>query len=126
MPKVTIDGRSGEFPADKRLVIAIAELGVHIGHRCGGNARCTTCRVEFLAGEPPLMTRAEYDKLEERGLLGQARLSCQLTCSQDMTVRALMTLENQEWSDTGPAPAEAVVPAAEWLAREELEAEGHA
>ncbi len=126
MPKVTVEiangvPKSGAFPSDKRLVLAIEELGVHIGHRCGGNARCTTCRVEFLEGEPQVMTRAEYEKLNDQGLLGKVRLSCQLTCTQEMRLRPLMTLENQGWTDTGPAPAETVTPEAKWYPIEELE-----
>jgi ferredoxin len=121
MPTLSVNGKSGTFQEDKRLVLAIEELGVAIGHRCGGNARCTTCRVEFVSGEPDTMTKAEYDKLKEKGLLGQVRLSCQLTCSQDMTVNAVMTLENQNWTDTGPQPAETVMPEAVWVAKAELE-----
>jgi ferredoxin len=123
MPTLNINGKSGTFAEDKRLVLAIEELGVAIGHRCGGNARCTTCRVEFVSGEPDTMTKAEYQKLKEKGLLGQVRLSCQLTCSQDMSLNALMTLENQTWTDTGPKPADTVTPEAMWLPKTEL-AEG--
>ena len=121
MPTLSVNGKSGTFQEDKRLVLAIEELGVAIGHRCGGNAKCTTCRVEFTSNEPDKMTRAEYDKLKEKGLLGQVRLSCQLTCSQDMTVNAVMTLDNQSWTDTGPQPAETVMPETVWLAKAELE-----
>jgi ferredoxin len=121
MPTLSVSGKTGTFTEDKRLVLAIKELGVTIGHRCGGNAKCTTCRVEFVSGEPDTMTKAEYDKLKEKGLLGQARLSCQLRCSQDMTLNAVMTLDNQPWTDTGPQPAETVMPEAVWLAKAELE-----
>ncbi len=37
-------------------------------HACGGFARCTTCRVEFISGEPRKMTQAEKDVLAARGL----------------------------------------------------------
>jgi ferredoxin len=121
MPTLSVNGKSGIFQEDKRLVLAIEELGVAIGHRCGGNAKCTTCRVEFVSGEPDTMTKAEYDKLKEKGLLGQVRLSCQLACSQDISLNAVMTLDNQSWTDTGPQPAETVLPEAVWLAKAELE-----
>ena len=123
MPIVTVNGQSAEFSEDKRLVLAIKDLGVNIGHRCGGQARCTTCRVEFATGEPVEMTRAEFLKLGY-GTLGQQaptyRLSCQIKCSQDMVVEATMTLENQEWKDTGPKLAEEVEPEAMWFSKEEL------
>jgi ferredoxin len=43
----TFEAKEGE-----RLVLAIEDAGIDILHRCGGNARCTTCRVEFVSGEP--------------------------------------------------------------------------
>jgi ferredoxin len=124
MPKLTVNGKTVDVEQDKRLVLAIEAQGVNIGHRCGGNARCTTCRVEFETGEPETMTRAEYDKLKERGLLDQVRLSCQIVCDHDMSVRPLMTLESEGWSDTGPAPETTVTPEARWYAIEELKREG--
>ena len=56
MPKLTVEA-VGQFdvPAGKRLRCARGfedEAGVDQLHACGGNARCTTCRVEFVAGEP--------------------------------------------------------------------------
>lgn len=115
MPKLTINGKNFDVEAGKRLVLAIEECGINIGHRCGGYARCTTCRVEFESGEPNTMTQAEYTKLEERDLLGKARLSCQITCDHDMSVRPLLTLESEGWSDTGPEPEETVTPEAIWF-----------
>ena len=76
MAKLTVDG-VGEFEVGqgKRLVLALEdEAGVDQLHACGGNARCTTCRVEFLAGEPDQMTVAEKQVLAARGLSG-VRLS---------------------------------------------------
>jgi ferredoxin len=122
MPRITVSGQSAEWPTEKRLVNAIEDMGVHIGHRCGGNARCTTCRVTFTSGEPDTMTIAEFHKLRERGLYGQYRLACQILCRHDMQAEPAMTLENQEgWTDTGPRPDDAVQPAAEWFPRAELE-----
>jgi ferredoxin len=76
MPTLTVEGfPSVEVPSDKRLVLAVEQdAGVDILHACGGNARCTTCRVVFVSGEPTRMTTAEKMKLEEKGLQGM-RLS---------------------------------------------------
>lgn len=125
MPKLTVNGKTVEVARGKRLVLAIEEAGVNIGHRCGGYARCTTCRVEFEAGEPEAMTRAEHDKLHERGLFGQYRLSCQILCDHDMSVRPAITLEDEpDWGDTGPAPHENITPEPEWLSADELNSGG--
>jgi ferredoxin len=118
MPKLMINANEVEVEEGKRLVLAIEESGVNIGHRCGGHAKCTTCRVEFQAGEPQQMTKAERDKLEERGLLGQYRLSCQIICDHEMHVVPMMTLESEGWSDTGPAPQAEITPEPEWIAAE--------
>lgn len=120
MPKLTVTDKTVDVPLGKRLVLAIEESGVNIGHRCGGFARCTTCRVEFEAGEPETMTRPEYNKLTERGLFGKVRLSCQIICDHDMSVRPIMTLESEGWTDTGPAPEPTVTPEAQWYPIEEL------
>ena len=123
MPTITVDGKSAEFSEDKRLVLAIKELGISIGHRCGGMGRCTTCQVTISDGEPDTMTQAEYDKLTEKGLYGDKRLSCQMTCSQDMTMEAVMTLETMEaWTDTGKMPADDIQPDASMKTKAELEA----
>ena len=125
MPQIRADGAAAEWPADKRLVNAIEDMGVAIGHRCGGNARCTTCRVRFVSGEPDTMTRAEYAKLNDKGIYGQFRLACQIVCQHDMEVEPQMTLGNQpEWTDTGPRPADEVQPDAQRIPRAELEAAG--
>ena len=51
MPRLTVEGVGDfEVPQGKRLVLALTdEAGIDQLHACGGNARCTTCRVEFVA-----------------------------------------------------------------------------
>jgi len=123
MPKLTVNDTTVQVEEGTRLVLAVERAGVHIGHRCGGKAKCTTCRVRFSKGEPGVMTRAEHDKLEEKGLLdealqGRVRLSCQIRLTHDMAVAPLMTLESEGWSDTGPAPDPQVQPAAEFFPKD--------
>ena len=111
MPKLTVEG-VGEFdvPAGKRLVLALEdEVRIDQLHSCGGNAKCTTCRVEFVAGEPATMTNGEKAVLAARGLTG-VRLSCQITCDQDMTVRAISRLAGSGKKDVGPRPADTIPP----------------
>lgn len=85
-------------------------------HRCGGFARCTTCRVEFVRGEPEQMTEAERSKLGERDLLGKVRLSCQILVDHDMAVRVVNTLAASGLPDPGPEPAAEITPEPEWVA----------
>ncbi len=111
MPKLTVEN-VGEFevPAGKRLVLALTdEAGIDQLHACGGNVRCTTCRVEFVSGEPQRMTVAERQVLAARGLSG-VRLSCQISCENDMAVRAISRLEGSGRADAGNRPSDELQP----------------
>jgi ferredoxin len=118
MPKLTVEGfGTVEVEAGKRLVRAIEEdAGVDVLHACGGNARCTTCRVEFVEGEPERMTVAERNVLATRGVTG-VRLSCQIPCDHDMTVRAISRLTGSGRPDPGPTPAPEITPPPEWTTK---------
>ncbi len=111
MPSLIVDGvGTFEVPTGKRLVLALTdEAGSDQLHSCGGNARCTTCRVEFIAGEPPTMTPAEQNVLSARGLTG-VRLSCQILCNQDMNIRAISRFAGSGRKDCGPRPADSLTP----------------
>ena len=116
MPQLTVEGYGTvDVENGKRLVRAIEEdAKVDILHACGGNARCTTCRIEFITGEPSRMTKAEKLKLEEKGLTG-IRLSCQIECDHDMTVRAISRLEGSGRPDPGRTPEPTIQPPPEWI-----------
>ena len=118
MPNLTVEGvGSFEVPQGKRLVLALEdEAKVDQLHACGGNARCTTCRVEFIAGEPKRMTVAEQAVLAAKGLTG-VRLSCQSVCDRDMVVRAISRLTGSGRPDPGPKPAAEITPPPEWIAK---------
>ena len=124
MPKLTVEGfGTVDVEEGKRLVLAL-EQDAHVDqlHACGGNARCTTCRVEFVSGEPDEMTVAERDKLIQKNVPG-IRLSCQIRCTHDMTVRAISRLEGSGRPDAGPMPESVITPEPQWVAASELPAE---
>lgn len=118
MPTLTVeDYGSFEVPAGKRLVLALVdEAGVDQMHACGGNCKCTTCKVEFIAGEPERMTDAEKEKLAERGLEG-VRLSCQIPVDADMSVRAISRLEGTGRPDPGQRPTDEIAPDPVWVSK---------
>src|SRR5687768_7414114 len=95
MPKIHADTATGpvetEAPEGKKLVLVLEDAGVDILHRCGGNAKCTTCRVEVLDGDPGEMREPERNRLAlEPGLAENVRLSCQVRVgSGDLKVRVL-------------------------------------
>jgi ferredoxin len=117
VPRIEVEDK-GTFDVEegKRLVLAIEEdAGVDILHRCGSYARCTTCRIEYLEGEPERMTRAELEVLEKRNLLGEVRLSCQATCDHDVKVRVLLTVTSTGLDGPGPHPEPNITPEPEWV-----------
>ena len=121
MPTITVDGvGSFQVSANKRLVLALEdEAGVDVLHACGGNARCTTCRVQFIAGEPEKMTQAEKDVAAARGLSGTPglRLSCQILCDHDMTVKAISRLAGSGRADAGKRPVDTITPPPVWTTK---------
>ena len=121
MAKLTVEGAAAvDVPHGKRLVLALTdEARVDQLHACGGNARCTTCRVEFLSGEPEKMTEAEKSVLTARGLIAQPglRLSCQILCDHDMQVRAISRLAGSGRADAGKRPVDEITPPPVWTSR---------
>lgn len=94
MPTITAETANGtqtfEAPEGKKLVLAIEDAGIDILHRCGGNARCTTCRVEILEGDAEGMSDLERNRLAlEAELADNVRLSCQIHLQHDLKVRVI-------------------------------------
>lgn len=74
----------------RKLVLAIEDNGIDILHRCGGNARCTTCRVEVLSGDPGPITEDEAAILATKtDLNDRTRLSCQIRIMDDLHVKVI-------------------------------------
>ena len=91
MPTVTVEGaNSFEVESGKKLVLAIEDAGIDILHRCGGNARCTTCRVQIVEGDVAPMAELERERLAREASLGpDIRLSCQIRVESDLSIRVL-------------------------------------
>lgn len=94
MPKITAETAAGttmfEAQAGRKLVLEIEDNGIDILHRCGGNARCTTCRVEVLSGDPGEIGEAERAILATKTDLGErTRLSCQIRVIDDLHVKVI-------------------------------------
>jgi ferredoxin len=108
MPTITAETANGtqtiDAPEGKKLVLVIEDAGIDILHRCGGNARCTTCRVEVLEGDLGEMREAERDRLAmEAELAPNIRLSCQNRTKDDLKVRVINQV-SVLGMDAGPRP----------------------
>ena len=91
MPTVMVEGEGNyDVPAGKKLVLCIEDAGIDILHRCGGNAQCTTCRVEVLEGDVPPISEAEIEAMDDDPeLTSKYRLSCQIRVQSDLNVRVV-------------------------------------
>jgi ferredoxin len=121
MPKLTVENvGTFEVPEGKRLVLALEDdAKIDQLHACGGNARCTTCRVEFIDGLPEQATEAEQAVMRLRGLTENSalRLSCQIRCDRDMTVRAISRLAGSGRPNVGQRPSDDIAPPPQWTQR---------
>ena len=120
MPKLNIQ-RVGEFEvaAGTRLVRALVDdAATDQLHACGGHARCTTCRVRFITGEPEKMTKAEKETLLARQITDPGvRLSCQIACDHDMTIELISRLEGSGRPDQGSPVSESIEPDPVWTTK---------
>ena len=108
MPKIEAETATGtqviEAPQGKKLVLAIEDAGIDILHRCGGNARCTTCRVEVVDGDPGEVGELERNRLAmETDLADHVRLSCQIHVNDDLKIRVI-NQASVRGMDAGPRP----------------------
>jgi ferredoxin len=108
MPTIVAETATGsqtiEAPEGKKLVLVLEDAGIDILHRCGGNARCTTCRVEILEGDPGEMGELERNRLAmEAELADNVRLSCQIRVKDNLKVRVI-NQASVRGMDAGPRP----------------------
>ena len=110
MPNVTAETATGtvsfEVESGTKLTLALEDNGVDILHRCGGNARCTTCKVEIVSGDAGAIEDAEKSILAAKGETDAAtRLSCQIRVNGDLHVKVLRQA-SVEGIEAGTRPAE--------------------
>lgn len=118
MPKLTVEGvGTYEIAAGKRLIKALVEdAGTDQLHACGGASKCTSCRVQFLDGEPDKMTQAEKDTLSVRKINESGvRLSCQIQCDHDISVKLISRLEGSGRKDQGSPVTDEIQPTPDWI-----------
>ncbi|QHW32065.1 (2Fe-2S)-binding protein [Paenibacillus rhizovicinus] len=105
MPTVQIDGREAVQALEgQKLVLALEDSGIDILHRCGGNAKCTTCAVEIVSGNAGEIGEAEATVRRNKGIEDDSiRLSCQVHVHDDLSIKLMKTTESTGL-DAGPRP----------------------
>lgn len=114
MPRITADTANGmvafDAPNGRKLVLCIEDEGIDILHRCGGNARCTTCRVQIIDGDPGPILDAERQILATKtDLDDHTRLSCQVRVLGDLSIKVI-NQASVKGLDPGPRPVEETTP----------------
>ena len=81
-----------EAAEGETLLEAAIRCGIPAAHACGGNARCSTCRVLVVEGRDVLSPIEERERrlLTPLGLDRPIRLACQARVSGPVTVRRLV------------------------------------
>jgi len=110
MRKITAETAEGtvafEAEEGKKLVLCLEDNGIDILHRCGGNARCTTCRVEIIYGDPGEIGEPEKAILATKtDLNDHTRLSCQVRLIDDLHVK-IVNQASVKGIDAGPRPVD--------------------
>jgi ferredoxin len=110
MVKIEAEGiATFEAEPGTRLVLAVEDAGIDILHRCGGKARCTTCRVDILDGDAGAMTERERKRLAlEDDITPITRLSCQILVQNDLKVKVINRLSETDLDDAGPRPDDTI------------------
>ncbi len=110
MPRITFihpEGKSGEVDADLSLLEAAEQLGFPLNHDCGGNASCTTCRVDVVAGLENLsdIDFDEQDLLDREALTeSYRRLGCQARLLGDVIVQ----VPEEKWDKSSEGQSEQI------------------
>jgi ferredoxin len=131
MPKVTVVDFMGKVQKEitvergTKLLKALIDNEVDIVHTCGGNAKCTTCRVTIHKGVPTRKTQAQQERFERLIESGQTQfdhpavfLSCQVVVEDDMTVSASETFNRVIHDSPGKDTEDKITPDPVWLDHE--------
>ena len=111
MPRITYqDEAVVEVDTITPILHASLQNGIPHTHVCGGNARCSTCRVLILNGLENLCPRNEKEQKMalRRNFSPNVRLACQTTLSGDVVLRRLVLdeedrlLVDQEVANAAP------------------------
>lgn len=104
MPLITVEGEEPfEAEAGKKLVLCVEDAGIDILHRCGGQAKCTTCRIELISGTVSPQSDLEREALEDPDWIAKYRLSCQIHVEDDLTLRVVKRAHIEDITP-GPRP----------------------
>jgi ferredoxin len=131
MPIVTVVDFMGEVlkevtvESGTKLLKALIEHKTDVVHMCGGNAKCTTCRVTIHKGVPTKKTQKQQDRFEKRIKAGATQydhpgvfLSCQVVVENDMKVSVSETFNSVIHDSHGKDTEDKITPDPVWIDHE--------
>ncbi|MFW9961200.1 MAG: 2Fe-2S iron-sulfur cluster-binding protein [Candidatus Thorarchaeota archaeon] len=131
MPIVTVVDFMGEVQKEvsvergTKLLKALIDHETDIVHTCGGNAKCTTCRITVHKGVPKRKSQAQQELFDKLIRFGQTQfdhpavfLSCQVLVDDDMTVSASETFNRVIHNSPGKDVEYKITPDPVWLDHE--------
>jgi adenylate cyclase len=92
------DARDAEVKEGETILQAALRAGINLTHVCGGNARCSTCRVAVLQGLQNCSPRTDAEELiaEHLAFKPMIRLACQTRVMGPMSARRLVLDDEDE------------------------------
>lgn len=100
MPRITYqDEAVVEVDTSTPILHASLQNGIPHTHVCGGNARCSTCRVLIMDGLENVCPRNEKEQKMalRRNFSPNVRLACQTTLQGDVVLRRLVLDDEDRW-----------------------------
>ena len=90
------DGKKVAASASETVLAAALRAGIPTAHPCGGDARCSICRVSVENGLEHCAPMTERERVlsEQLGFSPEVRLACQTTAAGDIKVRRLVVDED--------------------------------
>lgn len=73
--------------SDKTILELALDHQIPMAHACGGNARCSTCRIVVIKGDCPPRNKREKALADKLGWSSQIRLSCQMKLKESIIAR---------------------------------------
>ena len=80
------DKKHVDVPSGGKLLNVLADCGLFVSSACGGGGTCGQCRVKVLEGGGSILP-TELSHITKREAREGERLSCQVTCKQDMKIK---------------------------------------
>src|SRR5216117_229828 len=103
-PRDPTPRRTLALPPNTSILKSAHAASIEITATCGGRGRCTSCRVEFVAGTIPPPTIMDEIQLGNDLVREGYRLSCQCVPSEAVTVQVAPPLEERAFQILGAGP----------------------